>query len=322
MIRSKFTFNFVTNTNAVSVTVQANPAGLSFAVDGTNYTSAQTFNWIPGANHTIATTSPQSGGAGVQYAWGSWSDGGVVSHIVSPSVATNYTANFTTQYYLTMSAGAGGSVSPGSGWTNSGAVVGISATASNGYSFGSWTGSGSGSFSGTNNPASVTMNGPISETASFTPPPQVQAMAFLQQPGNALQGATMVPEVQVQATGTNGLALANAPIAVSLGSGTGTLGGTLTHSTDAGGIAHFNDLNLSQAGPKTLTATAMTGSAPPTNSSSFMVIGPAAALAFTTQPGSAVAELHSASNRSSKRWMHLGPRPSRACRPASSSMSR
>src|SRR5882724_1723280 len=236
---SKFTFNFVTNTNAVSVTVQANTPGLSFAVDGTNYTGAQTFNWAPGANHTIATTSPQSGGAGVQYIWGSWSDGGVVSHIVSPSVATTYTANFTTQYYLTMSAGAGGSVSPASGWNNSGAVTGISATASNGYSFGSWTGSGSGSFSGTNNPASVTMNGPITETANFTPPPQVQAMAFVQQPGNVLQGATVVPEVQVQATGTNGQALANAAIALSLGNGTGALAGTLTQSTDAGGIAHF-----------------------------------------------------------------------------------
>jgi hypothetical protein len=69
------------------------------------------------------------------------------------------------------------------------------------------------------------------------------------------------------------------------------LAGTLTRFTDAGGIAHFEDLSLSQAGPKTLTATALTGNAPPTNSSSFMVIGPVAALAFTTQPGSAVAGL-------------------------------
>ena len=95
------------------MTVQANPAGLSFAVDGTNYSSAQTFNWMPGSNHTIATTSPQSGGTGVQYVWSSWSDGGAISHTVTPTVSTNYTANFTTQYYLTMNAGAGGSVSSG-----------------------------------------------------------------------------------------------------------------------------------------------------------------------------------------------------------------
>jgi hypothetical protein len=117
----------------------------------------------------------------------------------------------------------------------------------------------------------------------------VQAMAFVQQPGNVLQGATITPEVQVQAFDTNGQALAGATITLSLGSGTGTLAGTLTRSTDAGGIAHFNDLSVNQAGPKTLTATAASGSAPPTNSSSFMVIGSVAALAFATQPGSAVA---------------------------------
>src|SRR5208283_1708983 len=101
--------------------------------------------------------------------------------------SSNYTANFTTQYYLTMSGGAGGGVSPASMWTNSGTVVNISATASNGYSFIGWTGSGSGSYSGNNNAASITMNGPVTQTASFTT--QVQAMTFVQQPGNVLQGA-------------------------------------------------------------------------------------------------------------------------------------
>ncbi len=283
---SKFFFTFVTN-NAMSVTVQANPPGLSFAVDGTNYTSAQTFNWTPGSNHTIATTSPQSGSAGVQYAWSSWSDAGAVSHTVSPTITTNYTANFSTQYFLTMSAGAGGSVSPASLWTNSGAAVNISATASNGYSFLNWIGSGSGGYTGNNNPASVTMNGPITQTAGFTT--QVQTLAFVQQPGNVLQGAIISPEVQVQAFDINGLALANATINLALGSGTGTLAGTLMRSTDGGGVAHFNDLSVNQAGPKTLTATAASGNAPPTNSSSFVVIGSVAALAFTTQPGLAVA---------------------------------
>jgi hypothetical protein len=31
-----------------------------------------------------------------------------------------------------------------------------------------WTGSGNGSYSGPNNPASITTNGPITETATFT----------------------------------------------------------------------------------------------------------------------------------------------------------
>jgi hypothetical protein len=283
---SKFFFTFVTN-NAMSVTVLANPPGLAFTVDGTNYASAQNFNWTPGSNHTIATTSPQGGSAGVQYVWNSWSDTGAISHTVSPTITTNYTANFSTQYLLTMSTGAGGSVSPGNLWTNSGAAVNISATASNGYSFTSWTGSGSGSYSGNNNAVPVLMNGPITQTASFTI--QVHSMSIAQQPVNVLQGAIITPEVQVQAFDINGLTLGNATINLSLGSGTGTLAGTLTRTTDGGGIAHFNDLSVNQAGPKTLTATAAGGNAPPTNSSSFAVVGSVAALSFTTQPGSAVA---------------------------------
>jgi hypothetical protein len=283
---SKFSFIFVTNL-AMSVTVQANPSGLSFSVDGTNYNTAQTLYWTPGSNHTIATTTPQAGGTGTQYAWGSWSDGGAISHTVSPGITTNYTASFTTQYYLTTGAGAGGSVNPPSLSTNSGSVVSLSAAASNGYSFIGWTGSGSGSYTGNNNPATITMSGPITETASFAA--QAQSLAYVQEPGTVLQGAIIAPEVQVEAFDINSQPLPNATINLALGGGTGTLAGTLTRRTDGGGIAHFNDLSLNQAGPKTLTATAAAGNAPSTNSSSFMVIGSVAALAFATQPGSAVA---------------------------------
>jgi hypothetical protein len=89
--------------------------------------------------------------------------------------------------------------------------------------------------------------------------------------------------------GANGQPLANAGITLSLGSGTGALSGTLTRITGTNGIASFNDLSINQPGPKTLTAAALTGSALPTNSASFMVIGAVAALAFTTQPGAAFA---------------------------------
>jgi hypothetical protein len=166
-----FTFNFVTSN--IPVTVQTSPSGQTFTVDGTNYSSAQAFNWVYGSIHTIATSSPQSGGTGVQYVWGSWSDGGAASHTVTAISNVTYTANFTTQYYLTMNAGAGGTVSPASGWNNSNAVVSINATASNGYSFSSWLGSGSGSYSGTNNPASVTSNGPVAQTARFDVLPEI-----------------------------------------------------------------------------------------------------------------------------------------------------
>jgi hypothetical protein len=153
--------------NFVQVTVQTSSAGVAFTVDGTSYSAPQTFTWQPGSSHTIATTSTQSGGTGVQYVWLNWSGGGAISHTVAPTANTTYTANFRTQYYLTMSHGTGGTVSPASGWKNSGSTISITATPATGYRFTNWTGTGSGSYSGTNNPASITMNGPITESGSF-----------------------------------------------------------------------------------------------------------------------------------------------------------
>ena len=153
--------------NQVQITVQTNPVGRSFSVDGASYTSSQSFSWNPGSNHTIATTSPQTPGAGVQYIWKNWSDNGTLSHTVTPTASKTYTANFTTQYYLTMTQGTGGTVTPKSGWQNSGAVVSITAKPANGYTFSNWTGTGTGSYSGTSNRASITMGGPVTETASF-----------------------------------------------------------------------------------------------------------------------------------------------------------
>src|SRR5439155_1560873 len=156
----------------VQVTVQTAPIGLAFTVDGTTYSSTQTFSWASGSNHSVATTSPQSGGIGVRYVWTKWSDNGTISHNIAPTTNKTYTANFTTQYYLTMSHGTGGSVSASSGWRNSGAAISITATPTNNssvsYNFSGWTGTGTGSYSGTNNPVSITMNGPITENASFT----------------------------------------------------------------------------------------------------------------------------------------------------------
>jgi hypothetical protein len=281
-----FTFNFLTT--PITVTVQASPIGHSFLVDGVAYTNSQTFAWTQGSAHTLAATSPQNAGTGTQDVWTAWSDGGAISHTVEPLNDTTYTASFTTQYYLIMNAGTGGSVSPDSGWLESGTNVSISATPSVGYTFTGWTGSGIGSYSGGNNAVSISMNGPITETAGFTSP-LVNSMLWVQQPDNAPQGATITPEVQILAKDADNQPLPGAGITLSLGSGTGTLSGTLSRVTDANGIAHFNDLSINQAGPKMLTATALTGSAPPTNSVSFMVVGTVAALAFTTQPGAAVA---------------------------------
>jgi len=126
------------------------------------------FTWPAGSSHTLATTSPQSGGTGVQYVWKKWSDNGPISHIVAPTTDKNYQAVFSTQYYLTMTVGTGGTVLPASGWRNAGQSVTIKARANAGFTFTGWSGTGTGSYTGPNNPASVTMGGPITENATFT----------------------------------------------------------------------------------------------------------------------------------------------------------
>jgi hypothetical protein len=153
----------------VTITVRTNPVGPTFSVDGTPYSSQQQFTWVAGSSHTIAATSPQSGGSGVQYVWKKWSDNGAISHVVAPTTNKTYTAQFQTQCFLTMSAGSGGTVQPASGWRNAGASVAIKAHANPGFTFSGWVGSGTGSYTGPNNPGSVIMGGPITETGNFSP---------------------------------------------------------------------------------------------------------------------------------------------------------
>ena len=76
------------------VTVNTSPTGLSITVDGTTATAPQSFNWVVGSSHTIATTTPQTSGT-VQYNFNSWSDAGAISHSVTASAAvSSYTATF------------------------------------------------------------------------------------------------------------------------------------------------------------------------------------------------------------------------------------
>jgi hypothetical protein len=93
----------VTAPPTVAVTIATSPSGLQVSLDGGAPQAAPiTLNWVPGSAHTIATSSPQSGGAGTQYVWSSWSDGGAISHgVTAPSTATTYTATFKTQYQVT-----------------------------------------------------------------------------------------------------------------------------------------------------------------------------------------------------------------------------
>jgi len=148
------------------ITIQTNPPGLQFSLDGTLQTAPQSLNLSSG-QHTIAVANTQAGSPGTQYVYSSWSDGGGISHpITVGNSAATYTANFTTQYQLSLAASpaAGGLVSPAGGFINSGTVVNVSATANSGYQFTGWTGPvANPGVAGT----TVTMTAPAALIASF-----------------------------------------------------------------------------------------------------------------------------------------------------------
>jgi hypothetical protein len=77
---------------------------------------------------------------------------------------------FQHQFYLTVHVNptGEGSVTPKSGWINAGQTVTLTATPNAGHKFKSWSGYGTGNYTGTGNPAAITINSAITETANFT----------------------------------------------------------------------------------------------------------------------------------------------------------
>ena len=154
-----------------SVTIQTSPEGLQFNLDGGAAQAApQTLHLSPGS-HTIAVPSPQAGGAGAQYSFGSWSDGGAVSHAITTASnsAATYTATFNTQYQLTATASpaAGGTVTPASGtYYTAGTAVSVTAAPAAGYTFSGWTGPVANASAAS---TTVTMTGAENITANFSP---------------------------------------------------------------------------------------------------------------------------------------------------------
>jgi hypothetical protein len=90
--------------------------------------------------------------------------GGTLS-VASPVVVT---AQYATEYWLTVANSSGGSVSAPSGqWVHSGGTVNLTAIARAGYAFVGWSGSGSGSVTSSSANISVRLAGPVSELATF-----------------------------------------------------------------------------------------------------------------------------------------------------------
>jgi uncharacterized repeat protein (TIGR02543 family) len=154
----------------VIITVTTSPSGLSIVLDNITYTAPQTFEWDIGSTHTIGTTSPQPGAPGEQYVWQSWSDGGAIEHSITvPSSPTTYTANFRTQYYLTVTSPYG--TTGGEGWYDSGSTAYATVTpltvpgpSGTQYVFTNWSGDATGTTSPSN---PITMDGPKTAVANW-----------------------------------------------------------------------------------------------------------------------------------------------------------
>ena len=152
------------------------PSGTSWSVTFNGVLSSSagkniTFN-VSSGTYPYSILTPIAGTSGVQYVLSTPSSSGTIivgtTHITQPVV-------YTTQYYLTTIAYpiSAGTVTPASGWHNSSTLVTLQATANPGYQFRWWTGNGPGNYTGGNNPASVSMNGPITQTADFASTPTV-----------------------------------------------------------------------------------------------------------------------------------------------------
>lgn len=101
-------------------------------------------------------------------------------------------------------------------------------------------------------------------------------LAFVQQPTDAVAGATITPAVTVQVQDAGGNPVATAAyVTLSLASGSGGLSGTVTRQANASGLATYSDLWVNLVGTKTLSAssTGLTGA----TSNSFVISAGAAA---------------------------------------------
>jgi hypothetical protein len=153
-----------------AITITTNPVGRSFMVDGATYISPETFFWMVGSNHTISAITPQLSDD-TRYVFTKWCDDGAADHSITISSASKtYTASFTPQYLLSVSASPASAgtviVSPASADKFYGeGEVELTAIANSGFVFSNW----SGDWVDHWNPLTIIMSMPVNLTANFAP---------------------------------------------------------------------------------------------------------------------------------------------------------
>jgi hypothetical protein len=154
----------------LTFTVTTNPAGLNVTVDGITAPSPRYFGWTPGSTHSLSAPSPQGNGT-TRNIFSSWSQGGAqTQNVTAPSANTTYTATYSVQNLLNLTASPAGagtvSASPSSadGYYASSASVSVAAAPAAGYAFAGFNGD----LTGTTSPQSLSMSAPRNVTATFS----------------------------------------------------------------------------------------------------------------------------------------------------------
>jgi uncharacterized repeat protein (TIGR02543 family) len=172
-----------------TITFTSNPSGSGFiTVAGTPVTTSTTASLNQGDTRLLVANTPVLGSAGTQYVFTSWTiSGGAGRGSLSSTTATTtiytagtktctVTANYQTQYYLTVNDGGHGSAG-GAGWKNAGSSatatmssLTVAGTTGTQYVFAGWTADASGAGSPSD---LITMSGPKTATATWTTQYQV-----------------------------------------------------------------------------------------------------------------------------------------------------
>jgi Divergent InlB B-repeat domain len=184
------TFAAIAPAYTVTVAASGLPSGTAFSLDlgGTTYTGTSGFtiaNVAPGEYPVSAPTVVPNGTSGEQFpVTGLTSTLGLSAGVLDVSAGGTVTVDFSTQYLLTISPVVNGTVAPAPGayWEDAGTSVALSATPATGFVLVGWTGSGSGAYSGTALTTTLVVNGPVTETATFTvyvvPPPLTYSLTL------------------------------------------------------------------------------------------------------------------------------------------------
>ncbi len=221
------TFANLSISQAGAYTLQADSAGLSSA-------TSNSFSITAGAAAKIQTTAGTPQSATILTAFPLQLQVRVLDALDNPVSGVTVT-------FAAPGSGASATLSAPTAVTDASGQGAVTATANNA----------AGSYSVTAATAGVAASAGFSLT-NLTG--SVSHVAFVQQPSNTSAGAAISPAITVLVTDAGSNPVAGASVTVALSGSAAALAGTLSATTDAGGVATFADLSINVAGSYRLDA--------------------------------------------------------------------